>query len=101
MRHLVERYPFVRLVGLRDVAGAAQNRGNPRVVKQRRFGAEGYLVECRPMVAAAAKRSDLAVGAGIEAGEGGQLFERYSGVMFVSDVTVSRSEYFANKATKA
>ena len=29
------------------------------------------------------------------------LFERYSGVMFVSDVTVSRSEYFANKATKA
>jgi nitrogen regulatory protein PII len=29
------------------------------------------------------------------------LFDRYSGVMFVSDVTVSRSEYFANKATKA
>ena len=29
------------------------------------------------------------------------LFERYSGVMFVSDVTVSRSEYFANKVTKA
>ena len=29
------------------------------------------------------------------------LFERYSGVMFVSDVTVSRSEYFANRTTKA
>ena len=29
------------------------------------------------------------------------LFERYSGVMFVSDVTVSRSEYFGNKAAKA
>ena len=29
------------------------------------------------------------------------LFERYSGVMFVSDVTVSRSEYFGKKAPKS
>ena len=29
------------------------------------------------------------------------LFERYSGVMFVSDVTVSRREYFGKKAPKS
>jgi nitrogen regulatory protein PII len=29
------------------------------------------------------------------------LFDRYSGVMFVSDVTVSRREYFGKKAPKA
>jgi nitrogen regulatory protein PII len=28
------------------------------------------------------------------------LFDRYSGVMFVSDVTVSRNEYFGKKASK-
>jgi nitrogen regulatory protein PII len=28
------------------------------------------------------------------------LFDRYSGVMFVSDVTVSRREYFGKQATK-
>ena len=28
------------------------------------------------------------------------LFDRYSGVMFVSDVTVSRREYFGKKAPK-
>ena len=28
------------------------------------------------------------------------LFDRYSGVMFVSDVTVSRNEYFGKKAAK-
>ncbi len=28
------------------------------------------------------------------------LFDRYSGVMFVSDVTVSRDEYFGKKVTK-
>lgn len=29
------------------------------------------------------------------------LFDRYSGVMFVSDVTVSRNEYFGKKAAKS
>jgi nitrogen regulatory protein PII len=29
------------------------------------------------------------------------LFDRYSGVMFVSDVTVSRREYFGKKAPKS
>lgn len=29
------------------------------------------------------------------------LFDRYSGVMFVSDVTVSRREYFGKQGTKA
>ena len=78
--HLVERHPFVGLVGLRDVAGAAQDGGNAGVVEQRSLGAEGHLVEDRAVVAATAELGDLAVGARVEAGQGGQLFERDAGV---------------------
>ena len=44
LRHLILRHPFVGLVGLRDVAGSAQDGGNARVVEERRLGTEGHLV---------------------------------------------------------
>src|SRR6185295_19864516 len=64
----------------RDVAGAAEDGGNARVVEERSFGAEGHLVERRAVVAAASERGDLAVGARVEAGEGGQLVDRDAGI---------------------
>ena len=39
-RKLVERNPFVGLVRLLDVAGTADDRRDPGVMKQRRFSAE-------------------------------------------------------------